>query len=94
MNFEWINKQGVKTEDDIVIQFTGRFTAEYRDGTKILKLDIDDGVMGNKTCINFKRSDFTKWDNSGGSLTPTEQERAINIFKEALVFQGLVPLVE
>ena len=94
MKFTWLNKQGVETDEGIVVQFTGRFTAEYRDDKKLIKLDIESGIMGSKSCIHFSRSDFKKWSNGRGDLTLLEQEKAINIFKNALIFQGLVPLDE
>ncbi len=94
MNFEWINKQGVKTESGIIVQFTGRFTAEYREGYKMIEIKFENGTMGNKHCIYFNRSDFNKWNIGDGILTIEEQEKRINIFKEAIIFQGLMPLDE
>ncbi len=94
MKFTWLNKQGVETEEGIVVQSTGRFTFEYREGKKVIEIDIEGGIMGGKSCIHFKRSIFKKWSSGSGVLTFSEQEKAIEIFKDALVFQGLVPIDE
>ena len=91
MNFTWINKQGVETEKGEIVQCTGRFTMEYRKGSKILEIGIESGVMGSTSLISYKRKDFEKWSKGGGQLSLAEKEQALNTFREALIFQGLVP---
>jgi hypothetical protein len=91
MNFTWLNKQGVENENGEVIQFTGRFSMEYRNGLKVIELGIESGIMGSTSCISYSRKDFEKWSNGGGLLSPSENEQALNTFREALKFQGLVP---
>ena len=90
MNFTWLNKQGVENENGEIVQFTGRFSAEYRKGGKVIELWVEDGIMGG-TSITYRRKDFEKWSTGGGLLSPPEKEQALNTFREALKFQGLVP---
>lgn len=91
MEFIWINKQGVQNDDGEIVQFTGRFTMEYRNGAKVLELGIESVIRGGASCIQYRRSDFEKWSKGGGLLSPAEKERARTTFREALKFQGLVP---
>lgn len=32
--FSWMNKQGVRSDQGFEVQFTDRFTAEYREGVR------------------------------------------------------------
>ena len=38
--FTWLNKQGVQSDSGFIVQFTGRFTAEYREGGKIMTVAL------------------------------------------------------
>jgi hypothetical protein len=91
MNFTWLNKQGVENEGGEIVQFTGRFTVEYRKGSKVIEVGFEDGVMGGKPLICYRRKDFEIWTKGGGQLSTSEIEKAINTFRGALKFQGLVP---
>lgn len=84
--FTWINKQGVRSSDGFEVQFTGRFTAEYREGSRYLIVDVEDGGSG---LINFDAKAFGKWTNSSVRNSPEEQALMIENFKSALEFQGL-----
>lgn len=91
MNFSWLNKQGVINQNGEVVQFTGRFTAEYRKGSKVIEVGIESGVMGSASSISYRRKDFERWSKGGGVLSPDEKEEALNTFRKALKFQGLAP---
>jgi len=84
--FSWINKQGVRNSSGFEVQRTGRFTMEYREGTRHLVLDVDGGDNG---LINFDAKAFEKWTNSSIMNSPDEQKRIFNNFMAALKFQGL-----
>lgn len=84
--FTWLNKQGVKSELGFTVQFTGRFTAEYREGLNSLILDVEDGFSGGRSCISYSRSSFNKFSD------PVERSNAILNFRRAIEFQGLVPI--
>jgi 16S rRNA C967 or C1407 C5-methylase (RsmB/RsmF family) len=84
--FTWLNKQGVKSTDGFEVQFTGRFTAEYREGERVLVVDVEGGANGT---ISFDPKCFERWANSSVRNTAEEQARMIKNFLAALEFQGL-----
>jgi hypothetical protein len=84
--FTWLNKQGVRSNEGFEVQFTGRFTAEYREGAHYLVVDVEDGA-GN--LLSFSAKSFEKWANSSMRNSPEEQTRMIRNFMAALEFQGL-----
>src|SRR3546814_1202330 len=85
--FTWLNKQGVKNSEGFEVQFTGRFTAEYREGPLVVVVEIESG--GNQF-ISFSRKAFERWSNSSSPISPPAQERMLKNFMAALEFQGLV----
>jgi len=87
--FTWLNKQGVRSSDGFEVQFTGRFTAEYREGHLYLVVNIEGG--GNNT-VDFDPACFERFANSSIRNTPEAQARMIANFKAALHFQGLTAL--
>ena len=91
--FTWLNKQGVQSDKGFVLQFTDRFTAEYRDGGKVVTLDVEDGMSGGVPCIILDPNAFTRWDD-GAPITRDQQERLFQNVKEAIEFQGLKMVVE
>ena len=89
--FTWLNKQGVQSDAGFVVQFTGRFTCEYREGGRILDLEVEDGVIGQQPCINIKRDAFASWNVVGvkHDIPEEQQLRMLQNFKDAMEFQGL-----
>ncbi|MFG6447631.1 hypothetical protein ACG0Z6_05170 [Roseateles sp. BYS180W] len=83
--FSWINKQGVRSSDGFEVQFTGRFTAEYREGARHLAIEVE-GADG---LINFSPRAFERWANDSTVNTQEEQARLLKNFLSALEFQGL-----
>ena len=63
--FTWLNKQGVQSDAGFVVQFTGRFTCEYREDGRVLELEVEDGVVVQQPCINIKRVAFASWNIAG-----------------------------
>ena len=39
--FQYLNKQGVQHQSGFIVQRTGRFTAEYQEGTRKIIVDLD-----------------------------------------------------
>jgi len=64
---------------------------EYRKGSKVIEIGIESGIMGSKSLISYSRKDFEKWSKGGGLLSLAEKEQALKTFREALIFQGMVP---
>jgi hypothetical protein len=85
-NFRWLNKQGVESESGFVVQRAGRFTEEYRERDRSIVIDVEGGVSGGKHVLNYSRASFAAW-----SIDAAEQQRAIDNYREALVFMGHVP---
>jgi hypothetical protein len=88
--FTWMNKQGVSSSDGFVLQSTGRFTMEYREGGRLLVLEIDHGNWGGGPSIALtKPSDLERWGKNGPPISKSDQDRIHLNIKEALAFQGL-----
>ncbi len=89
--FTWLNKQGVQSDAGFVVQFTGRFTCEYRESGCILELEVESGVIGQQPCINIKHDAFASWDVAGvkHDIPEEQQLRMLQNFKDAMEFQGL-----
>jgi hypothetical protein len=91
--FAWLNKQGVQCDRGFAVQFTGRFSAEYREGTNMVTLDIESGMSEGKPCIILDANAFARWDN--GNAIPQERRKEIlDNFRQAMEFQGLSLVVE
>ena len=87
-NFRWLNKQGVESELGFIVQFTGRFTAEYREAGRVFVVDVEDGGQsGDKSNILYSRSSLLRFIPS-----QSERDRVDINFRDAMVFQGLVPV--
>jgi hypothetical protein len=84
--FSWINKQGVRSSEGFEVQFTGRFTAEYREGLRHLVIDVESGADGD---ISFSPRAFERWANDSVPNSKQEQARMLKNFLAALAFQGL-----
>ena len=90
--FRWLNKQGVESDRGFSVQYTGRFTAEYREGAKKIIVDIEGGFAGEQHCVNFSKASFERWSNWPGPISAEEQRRIILNFREAIEFQGSTPI--
>ncbi len=92
--FTWLNKQGVKNESGLVVQFTGRFDAEYRDRGKKVTLYVEDGLLNDQPCISVEPDAFQHWDGETATIPPEEQAQMFKNLREAMEFQGLKLVVE
>jgi hypothetical protein len=84
--FSWINKQGVGSSVGFEVQFTGRSTAEYREGRRYLVVDVEGAEGG---MIHFSPRAFERWANDSVAIAPEERARLLKNFLAALEFQGL-----
>lgn len=89
--FKWLNKQGVESDAGFIVQFTGRFTCDYQEKGRILELEVESGLIGDKTCISIRRDAFVQWKGAclGGESPSEQQARLLKNFKDAMEFQGL-----
>jgi hypothetical protein len=92
--FTWLNKQGVQSDRGFAVQFTGRFTAEYREHGKVVTLDVEAGLSGGLQCIILDPGAFEHWDGEAARIPLSQQEQMFQNVKEALEFQGLKMVVE
>ena len=91
--FTWLNKQGVRSDRGFEIQRTERFTVEYREGEKVVTIDVESGLNGGLPCIILDPNAFVRWDD-GTPIAPDQQEKLFQNTKEAMEFQGLKMVVE
>jgi hypothetical protein len=92
--FTWLNKQGVQSGRGFVVQFTGRFSAEYRDRGKKVTLYVEDGLMGGQPCISVEPDAFEHWDGETVTIPREEQQQMFQNLREAMEFQGLKLVIE
>jgi len=92
--FAWINKQGVRSDLGFEVQFTGRFDAEYREGSRVVNIYVEDGVGDHgEPCVIVKKDAFTYW-NDREPIQPAVQELMFKNLRAAMEFQGLKLYVE
>jgi hypothetical protein len=82
--FTWLNKQGVSSSDGFEFQFTGRFTAEYREYGRIVDLEVDDGAP----IVTIHNEAPLSWRN-GSNLSAEARARVFANIKAALSFMDL-----
>ena len=92
--FKYLNKQGVESNEGFIVQRTGRFTSEYREGSKKITIELNNGVSASgKFCEIIKSDTFSNWDD-GESIAQDKQKEILKNFTDAMEFQGLGVLVE
>lgn len=89
--FTWINKQGVCSDRGFEVQRTGRFSAEYKEGGRIVKLYVESG--GGMPSIIINPDAFECWGD-GTPIPAVQRGEMLQNFKEAMEFQGLKLLIE
>src|SRR5438270_2306530 len=92
--FTWLNKQGVQSDRGFVVQFTGRFSAEYRAGGRVAKLYVEDGTLEGQPCIIVDPDAFQHWDGEAARIPAEEQAQMFANLREAMEFQGLKLAIE
>jgi hypothetical protein len=95
--FKWINKQGVESDDGFVVQFTGRFTVQYREGERVLTLFVEaGGLIDGMREEAIDPSAFERWDGNPSEQMISRDERArlIKNIYDAFEFQGLRLVVD
>ncbi len=93
--FTWLNKQGVKSENKgFIVQFTGRFSAEYRESFKKIEVELENGIFTNGKFSEIIKSDsFSKWDD-GTNIPEKKQKEILKNFIEAMDFMEIRVIVE
>jgi hypothetical protein len=85
--FTWLNKQGVRSDSGFEFQFTGRFTAEYRENGQVIDMYVD----GTPSITTIYEGSIEKLWNKIQDKTERKSERSriIRNISEALEFQGM-----
>lgn len=92
--FTFLNKQGVQSNAGFIVQRTGRFSSEYREGEKKITIELNNGILPNgKFCEIVSSDAFSKWDD-GTPISTEKQKEILKNFTEAMEFQGIGVVVE
>jgi hypothetical protein len=92
--FEWINKQGVRSTNGFVVQSTGRWSMEYREGDHILEFPVSDEDFDSergKIIMKVRIDPFPTWQPPGEFITEERRREIIENIRDALVFEDLIP---
>ena len=91
MAFRWLNKMGVESDDGFVVQFIGRFSLEYRESGRVLKLYVENGRIENGLrCQIIDPTSVVRWDGPLSEAIPEEEKsRIFGNIARACEFQGL-----
>jgi len=94
--FRWLNKQGVASDSGFVVQSIDRFTIEYREGTKKVSVEVENGFLGEKPCVSILPSAFERWDGDPhNEEIPSQRQAEMHAnFRAAMEFQRLAVVVE
>jgi hypothetical protein len=85
--FTWLNKQGVRSDAGFELQFTGRFTVEYRENGRATELYTEGGAGTVSIYAGSLEPMLAGFD--GPDERRVEHDRLIRNIREALAFQGL-----
>jgi hypothetical protein len=91
MKFEWLNKQGVRSDTGIELQFIDRHTLDYREVDLYLRLQINSEILispSGRSLIVFSREEMrSHW--AFHTLPIQRQEQVELNLLTGLDFQGL-----
>ena len=85
--FDWINKQGVVSDEGYTLQRIQRFCYHYSEGDLVLQVDVESGIKYEKIFL----SKNMHW-NVPNNLKPINEEKFVKIEKninEALIFMKI-----
>jgi len=85
MTFTWLNKQGVRSSEGFEVQFTARFTAEYREGRRIEVVAIEPVIIAGRPGVAIDPNTFERWDNSSIHNDAEEQARPCEPARQVII---------
>jgi hypothetical protein len=85
--FTWLNKQGVRSDQGFEFQFTGRFTAEYRENGRTTEMYVEGGQGSISIYDGSLKRLFGSIENAIDRKK--EYDRLVGNIRAALEFQGL-----
>lgn len=77
----------------VQVRVTSRFTAEYRDGDKVVDIDVEPGVDDDgKLCVLLALDAFKRW-RGGTPISSGERRLMLQTFVDAMRSDGLSVLM-
>jgi hypothetical protein len=94
MQFVWLNKQGVASDQGFTLQSVDRFAFEYREANRKMRLEGESIVAGlGKASFGF--GFYPTWRNAGWQapfdaipISERDRQRIVQNIKEAMTFKG------
>ena len=93
MQFSWLNKQGVKSDEGVVLQRVDRFAFEYREGKRTMRLE-GESIFAGLGSASWGFGFWPGWRNAvwmppfDTVLSDLDRERMVQNIKEAAAFMG------
>jgi len=94
MTFRWLNKQGIESDQGFVLQRVDRYSYEYREGDRTLRLDGESMFSGlGSASFGFSFDPGWRtatWQSPKGAIpiSDRDQERIVQNIKDAMAFMG------
>jgi len=94
MQFVWLNKQGVASDQGFVVQRVERFVVEYREANRTMRLEgesIVGGLEPGQFGFGFYHTwRYAQWESPycGFSISDRDRERIVQNIKDAMAFMG------
>ena len=85
MNFVWLNKQGVASDQGFVLERVDRFAFEYREGNRTMRLEGESIVGG---ALGDAKFGFVFYSSCHEGVSKVERERIMANIKAAMAFMG------
>jgi hypothetical protein len=88
--FTWLNKQGVRSDEGFEFQFTGRFTAEFRENGRVTELAVEDMASGARPGVAISVDSLAPlWLSWPDAWREQRRAKILKNVREAVEFQGL-----
>lgn len=92
--FNLLNRQGVQSDKEFIVQFLDRFEVEYKEGQKMISIYVEPGYTANKKfCLSIDENAFNVWAD-GTPISVAKQKEILKNFTEAMEFHGIGVIVE
>jgi hypothetical protein len=94
MQFVWLNKQGVASDQGFVLQSVARYAFEYREANRTMRLE-GESIVGGLGTASFGFGFYPGWRNarwqppfSAVPVSDDDRNRIVQNIKEAMAFMS------
>lgn len=94
MQFVWLNKQGVASDEGFVVQRMERFAYEYRENDRVMRLE-GESLYGNLENASWGFGFYPSWRTAkwqppfeSVEISPTDRDRIVQNINAAFAFMG------